>query len=193
MPAKKTPTLRAFVALDLDPMSLRRVARVSDRLRMGSGAPSASWTPAAKIHLTVKFLGAIAKEAVGALAAAIEPLATGKSAPRAGTFLLDAFPSLDAAEVVVALLEDPHGDMAKLAARLDKIASKVGCGPETREFRPHVTLARLKMPYDVRRWLRPEIAPGTDACSVARLTLFESQLGDQGATYIPLASFGFDA
>ena len=41
MATKKTATLRAFVALDLDPMSLRRVVRVADRLRMGSGAPSA--------------------------------------------------------------------------------------------------------------------------------------------------------
>ena len=42
MAAKKTATIRAFVALDLDPMSLRRVVRVADRLRMGSGAPSAT-------------------------------------------------------------------------------------------------------------------------------------------------------
>jgi 2'-5' RNA ligase len=95
--------------------------------------------------------------------------------------------------LVVALLDDPSGDLAKLAARVEKIASKHGVRAESREFRPHVTLARLKMPYDVRRWLRPELAPGTDACSVARLTVFESKLADQGATYVPLATFPYGA
>jgi 2'-5' RNA ligase len=189
MPAAAPPTLRAFVALDLEAMSLRRVARVADRLRMGSGAPSASWTPAPKMHVTVKFLGEFPRPAIEALAQAIGRLALGKAAPRPGGFRLHAFPSLEAAEVVVALLDDPMGDVAKLAGRVDKLAGKHGVAPEKRAFRPHVTLARLKMPYDVRRWLRPELAPGTDACSVSRLTLFESQPGEHGATYLPLASF----
>lgn len=192
MPTKNAEKLRAFVALDLDPMSVRRVARVADRLRMGSGAPSASWTPPAKMHVTMKFLGDVARDSIAPLAKAIEPLTAGEKPPRAGTFHLDAFPSLAAARVVVAMLEDPHGDLAKLAARLDEIGSKFGVAAEKRKFRAHVTLARLKMPYDVRRWLRPELAPGTDECQVARLVLFESQLGDQGSTYTPLATFTYE-
>ena len=191
MPGAKADSLRAFVALDLDAVSVRRVARVADRLRMGSGAPSASWTPAAKIHVTVKFLGDVARGAVDPLSVAIGRLATDKKAPRPGTFHLDAFPSVDAARIVVALLEDPHGDLAKLAGRLDKLAVKFGVAPEKKDFRPHVTLARLKMPFDVRRWLRPELAPGTDACAAARLTLFESRLDDQGSTYTALATFAY--
>jgi RNA 2',3'-cyclic 3'-phosphodiesterase len=184
MPGAKADSLRAFVALDLDAVSVRRVARVADRLRMGSGAPSATWTPAPKMHATVKFLGNVAR-------GAIERLVADKKAPRPGTFHLDAFPSVEAARVVVALLEDPHGDLAKLAGRLDKLGVKFGVAPEKKEFRPHVTLARLKMPFDVRRWLRPELAPGTDACAVARLTLFESHIDDHGSTYTPLATFAY--
>lgn len=183
--------LRAFVALDLDAMSLRRVARVADRLRMGSGAPSATWTPAAKMHLTLKFIRVLARADVEPLADAIERIATGTAAPRPGTFRLDAFPSLDAAEVVVALLDDAGGEIARLAERVDKVAVKYGVPRETRAFRPHVTLARLKMPYDVRRWVRPQLAPGTDACHVTGLTLFESTPGDQGSTYSILARFPY--
>jgi 2'-5' RNA ligase len=193
MAATEAPTLRAFVALDLDTMSVRRVVRVADRLRMGSGAPSASWTPASKMHMTVKFLGTIKRASVQQLAAAIGPLATGKGAPRPGTFHLGAFPSVDAARVVVALLDDPHRELAALAERLEQIGEGVGVARETREFRPHLTLARLKMPFDVRRWVRPELAPGTDACSVVRLTLFESRQGEQGTTYVPLASFPYES
>jgi 2'-5' RNA ligase len=192
MPAAAAHTLRAFVALDLDPTSVRRVARVADRLRMGSGAPSAAWTPSAKIHVTVKFLGIIARDLVDPLSEEIGRLATGKAAPSPGGFGLHAFPSPEAAELVVALLADPRGEVTRLATRVEKIASKHGVPAESREFRPHVTLARLKMPYDVRRWLRPDLAPGTDACRVSRLTIFESRPGDQGTTYVPLATFPYE-
>jgi 2'-5' RNA ligase len=191
MPAATSDALRAFIALDLDAKSLRRVARIADRLRMGSGAPSATWTPASNLHLTVKFLGEIARASVEPLAAAVGRLVDGQAAPTAGSVRLDAFPSVEAAEVIVALLDDPDGDLAGLASRVDGLASKHGVAADKRAYRPHVTLARLKMPYDVRRWLRPELAPGTDACNVASLSLFESKLGDQGATYTRLATFAY--
>jgi 2'-5' RNA ligase len=191
MPAAASKTLRAFVALELDAMSLRRVARVADRLRMGSGAPSATWTPSSKMHVTVKFLGQFERDSVEPFAAAVRRLTEGKAAPRPGAIHLDAFPSVEVAEVVVALLDDGAGEIAKLSARVEKVAAKFGAPPEKRTYRPHVTLARLKMPYDVRRWLRPELAPGTDSCHVAALTLFESRADAQGSTYLRLASFPY--
>jgi 2'-5' RNA ligase len=184
---KKSVRVRAFVALDLDTVSLRRVARVADRLRMGSGAPSATWTPAAKMHVTLKFMGELSVDAVVPLGKALGALVAGKKPPRPGTFRLDAFPSVEEAEVVVAELEDPFGDLRKLAQAVEKIAAKHGTPSETRPFRAHVTLARLKRPYDTRRWLRPELAEGKDECKVAAMTLYRSELGAQGSTYVPLA------
>jgi 2'-5' RNA ligase len=184
---KKDETIRAFVALDLDTVSLRRVARVADRLRMGSGAPSATWTPSAKMHVTLKFMGALSVDAVTPLGKALGTLVAGKRTPRPGTFRLDAFPSVEEAELVVAELEDPFGDLRKLALAVDKIAGKHGYSSETRPLRPHVTLARLKRPYDTRRWLRPEVAGGTDECKAAAMTLYRSELGAEGSRYVTLA------
>jgi 2'-5' RNA ligase len=187
----KHPTIRAFVAIDLDTVSVRRVARVADRLRMGSGAPSATWTATANIHVTLKFVAELAGGAVEPLGKAVSALVTGKSAPRLGTFRLDAFPSIEEAEVIVAALEDPFEDLRKLAVALDKIAGKHGGVSETRPFRPHVTLARLKRPYDTRRWLRPELAGGADECKAAALTLYRSDLDANGPKYEPLATFAW--
>jgi 2'-5' RNA ligase len=184
---RKNPSIRAFVALDLDPVSVRRVARISDRLRMGSGAPSATWTRPEKFHLTLKFIGELPLDGVAWLAKALAVLAVGKNAPRPGTFRLDAFPSVEEAEIVVAVLQDPFGDLRMLALALDEIASKHGCPTEARPFRPHVTLARLKRPYDTRRWLRPELAEGADECRVTAVTLYRSDVSGEGVTYVPLA------
>ena len=70
--AEKTPAIRAFVAIELDQMSTRRVARLADGARMASGAPSAVWTPAAKIHVTLKFMAELPAAAVGPLAEEFE-------------------------------------------------------------------------------------------------------------------------
>jgi RNA 2',3'-cyclic 3'-phosphodiesterase len=184
-------TIRAFVGLDLDPPSLRRVARVSDRLRMASGAPSATWVPAAGMHVTLKFMGELPIDTVAPLGAALGPLAKGKSAPKACPIRLNAFPAIEQARIVMADLEDASGDLAQLAEQVERLAHKHGIQREDRHFRPHVTLARLKRPFDARRWLRPELAALSGECKAASLTLFRSELGAVGPTYAPVVRFAF--
>jgi RNA 2',3'-cyclic 3'-phosphodiesterase len=184
--------VRAFLALDLDATSLRRVARVSDRLRMGSGAPSAAWVLPAQMHVTLKFMALLPIAAIDPLAESVRPLVEHVPAPGACPFTLGSFPAADRARVVVAELKDAGGALAALAARLDAIAHAHGVPREDRALRPHVTLARLKRPYDARRWLRPELAEGAGECRAAGVTLFRSDIGPQGATYVPLARFIFE-
>jgi RNA 2',3'-cyclic 3'-phosphodiesterase len=183
--------IRAFVALDLDATSLRRVARVADRLRMGSGAPSATWALPDAMHVTLKFMSELPIEAVAPLGDALRPLVEGKTAPKACPFRLEAFPGREHANVVIVELEDASGALVKFAERVDKLAHKHGIVLEERPFRPHVTLARLKRPYDARRWLRPELAEGAGDCRAAGLTLFRSDLGTGEAKHVPLARFVF--
>jgi RNA 2',3'-cyclic 3'-phosphodiesterase len=193
MVAKKTEGIRAFAALDLDPQSLRRVVRVADRLRMGSGAPSATWTPAAKMHVTLKFMEPLPVDALAPLGKALGALVEDKPPPEPGALRLAAFPSAEDARIVVVELDDPDGSMAKLAAKIEKLALKYGIAKEDRAFRPHVTLARLKLAYDTRRWLRPELTEGAGECRAAALTLYRSDVSEEGTTYVPLARFAFAA
>jgi RNA 2',3'-cyclic 3'-phosphodiesterase len=184
-------TIRAFLALDLDPTSLRRVARVADRLRMGSGAPSATWVPPARMHVTLKFMAGLPIDTVGPLAESLRSLIEGESAPVACSLRLDAFPTLEQARIVVVGLDDPGGSLARLAEKVDEVAHRHGVSREERPLRPHVTVARLKRPYDSRRWLRPELAQGAGDCRPASLTLFRSELGSAGSVYVPLLCLAF--
>jgi len=191
---KATDTIRAFVALDLDAKSVRRVVRLADRLRMASGAPSAAWTPQDNVHVTLKFMADLPSAAVASLGHAISALVDSKKTPQPGTCRLHAFPSPEQASIIVIVLADPLGDLSKLASKIERLASRHGVAPESRPFVPHVTLARLKRPYDSRRWLRPELAEAAGEFTAAHLTLYRSDLGagkDGGAVYVPLARFDY--
>ena len=133
----------------------------------------------ANVHVTLKFLADLSVDAVAPLAKAqLEALVDpAKKAPKPGTCRLDAFPSVEQANVIVIELTDPQGDLSKLASKIEKLASRHGIARESRAFRPHVTLARLKRPYDSRRWLKPELAEAVGELTVARLTLYRSDLG----------------
>ena len=193
---KGAETIRAFVALDLDVKSVRRVVRVADRLRMASGAPSATWTPQGNVHLTLKFMADLPAAAVGPFGKALALLVDAKRAPEPGTCRLQAFPSVEQANVIVIELADPHGDLSKLAAKIDKLGSRHGVAREARAFVPHVTLARLKRPYDSTRWLKPELAEAAGEFTASHLTLYRSELGadkEGRAAYVPLARFAYGA
>lgn len=191
---KSAETIRAFVALDLDTRSVRRAVRVADRLRMASGAPSATWTPQDHVHVTLKFMEHLPVDSVAPFGKALAAFVDARGAPKPGTCRLAAFPSVEEASVVVIELADPRGDLSKLAAKIDKLALRHGIARESRPFQPHVTLARLKRPYDSSRWLRPELAEAAGEFTAARLTLYRSDLGGTkgaAAVYVPLATFDY--
>ena len=190
-PAQPSRAIRAFFALDLDPTSLRRVARVADRLRMATGAPSAAWAPASQMHVTLKFVAELPVDAVVPLGDALAALVARELGPAPCAMRLDAFPRLDNARVVVIELRDESGALGKLAQRIDELTHEHGVPREERAFRPHVTLARLKRAYAARRGARPELAAGAGDCRLVGVTLFQSKLGTGGATHTVLKTAPF--
>jgi RNA 2',3'-cyclic 3'-phosphodiesterase len=134
-------TLRLFAALPL-PDDIR--ARLATLQR---DVPGAAWKPPESFHLTLRFFGEI-NEAVardlddelGAIEEAPFELALrgagsfGGHEPRALWVGVETGPAL-----------------ARLASRCERAARRAGLDPETRTFRPHVTLAHA-------RGLTPETA-----------------------------------
>jgi 2'-5' RNA ligase len=76
--------------------------------------------------------------------------------------------------------------LAELAAGLEDDAAALGVRRETRDYRPHVTLARFKRPGDARAVLgAANIEPLVVECRTARL--YRSELGPSGSRYTVLA------
>jgi 2'-5' RNA ligase len=146
------------------------------------------WEQRDRYHLTLQFLGPVAK-----LAPVVDGLAAAAEARDAFSFRLGgagAFPKPGRARVVWmgAALGGP--DLVSLAGAVAGGLEPVGYEPDRKEFHPHLTLARLKVPdnvSDVLAAIGPEAAG--EAFTVGEIVLYQSQLSSKGPTYTVLERF----
>jgi 2'-5' RNA ligase len=177
--------IRLFIAVDVPDAVKTKLA--GDVARFRDQVRQARWTRSDGWHVTLKFLGMTWPRLVGAVSAAVTAVAAEANAFRSAVTELGAFPSPGRARVIWAGLSDPEERFAALAGRLDELLAEE-FDAEQRPLTPHLTLARLNPPRDIR-----EFAPDLLGASVAsepfevgRLVLYQSRLSPKGATYQPL-------
>jgi len=170
--------MRLFVALDV-PVAVRDALAA-----VGAAADDVVWRPVApeSLHVTLAFLGARDPGAV----ALIEPIVAAESgAPELALGSVLLLPPRRA-RVLTVSLEDPTGALAALQARVSSALAAAGVyTPETRPFRPHVTVARLRP--RVRAPRDADVALERLAFRGEAVTLYESRLHPHGARYEALA------
>lgn len=177
------------MAAELPPDLKRRLDAVQKDL---AGAPlPVHWVRADGIHLTLKFLGETAESRRAEV-----PEALREAAGAAGPFDLEAagaaaFPERGVPRLIWVEVRGDIEAARRLASAIDRAMSRIGFPPETREFRPHLTLGRVKGP-DTGDWRSLLSRAGGRAAGGFRVTeylLFESRLGPGGAVYVPLERF----
>lgn len=180
-------SLRLFVAVDPPRAQLLAIEEAIAPLR--AALPAARWAPVANQHLTLKFLGATPAENVEGVAEACARAASRPAPSRVVLGDLGAFPSRRRARVVWVGVHDSDRLLIRLAARLDKNMERLGYRTEKRPFKPHLTLARLKVPVPVKDALGAASLPDLDPFEVTEIVLYRSRLSPRGATYEILQSF----
>jgi 2'-5' RNA ligase len=139
------------------------------------------WALTQQMHVTVAFLGAVPERKVEDL---VERL--GRAAARRTSFDTrlsggGAFPTAANARVLWADLElDDHGrtELDRLAAGARAAAGRAGVAVDGGRFRPHVTVARLRAPRDVVKWVRLLDGYAGPAWHADRIELVASYLGE---------------
>jgi len=188
MKLEGAPLMRAFCACNLDVPSVRRLAEVAGALAAHPLAPKARWVPPTKMHVTLRFFGDVDLGLAPALRDAIAPLADPPRLREVRFDGLSAFPSVEEARVVVALLRD-DGELARLASLVEESVTKLGFERESRAFRPHVTLARPSVATNVSTWLATAMLP-IEPARLTEVVLYRSDYDAPQLEYPALARFG---
>lgn len=181
--------MRLFIATNFPPAVLRelneRVTRLRPRL------PSASWVREGTQHLTFAFLGEQPQKAVARLS---PPLQTAAAAiPRFEARLRGAgfFPNSRHARVGWIGL-DPESGFTTVASSVREVVTKNGVQLDGGEFKPHLTLMRIRDPWppaSAELFTKTLRDYASEPFTVDTVTLFSSQLDPKGAIHTPLASF----
>ena len=180
--------VRAFLALDIPAAVRDALADVQRQL----DAPDANirWVAPENLHVTLKFLGDVADEQVAEVLAAAEQVA-GDAAPIPfdvrGVRLV---PPRGRVRMVWAEIDDKAAGIARLHGQIEPALAALGFQPDTRDFKPHITLGRIKSVRDhdaLRRSAQPYTDEDFGPALAEDLVTCSSRLTPRGPIYTPLA------
>lgn len=186
--------MRLFIAAPLPDQLRRRLAAIQSDL--ATMPLPVRWVRPEGIHLTFKFIGEVGADRVAHVEAALAGIGD-----RAGErFRMRAegvgtFPGRGAPRVIWIGLTGAVDAAAGLARTIDAALQSIGIPPERRDFKPHLTLGRVKGRGrgDWRAFLDEHASVLGGDFEVSHFDLFESRLRPEGASYRSLASFALPA
>jgi RNA 2',3'-cyclic 3'-phosphodiesterase len=183
-------SVRLFVALDLREEIRQSIRDLIARLKPLAG--SARWVRPEGMHVTLKFIGYVAEDQLDpirvALAQIHSPHPIDLEFRGVGFFPNERRPRV----IWCGIQASPN--LAVLASAIDCALEPLGLAPETRDFVPHLTLARFNTPAKMPELARAAAEIESHEFGAARETefhLFESILRQTGAEYRRLASYPF--
>jgi len=185
--------IRSFIAIEL-PREIRAgLDSLEERLKAGQH-PFVKWVDPEGIHLTLKFLGNIALTTVPEIIEAITKIAQPISPFRLQIGGLGVFPNWQRPQVVWVGIGGEVEKLAALQRDMEAALAPLGFPSESRSFKAHLTLGRLReraSPGDRQRfaaWARSIEFETSRPFEVSALRLMKSQLTPSGAIYSQLAS-----
>ncbi|MCU0685493.1 MAG: RNA 2',3'-cyclic phosphodiesterase [Polyangiaceae bacterium] len=189
-------TMRAFVAVNLDVTSTRRIADAAKRLRARPGAPPApavNWVSPTRFHVLVRFLDELDVGLGPALGDLLRPLSDtlGPLPLRLGSF--EAHPSADRATALYVPVFDDEGHLDSFAQRLNEQLEELGLPAEKRPFQPHITVARLRTPAELGPWFGAFDSAELGPAHGAECVLYRSDVPRPGAEFLSLARHALTA
>lgn len=182
--------IRTFIALELDAAVKEKIAATQSALKQ-TQTLKASWVAKNNFHLTIKFLGDTPKNKVASLSEALKECCDTMSAIDCRITATGVFPDNRFPRVVWVGIENGSEHLAGLAQKIEDALGGLGFKKEKREFKSHITIARVKNILDYQQFTA-SLQHINEAFSpipflATAITLFESTLTPNGPLYHGLA------
>ncbi len=199
--------MRTFIAIEI-PATVHSLIRQRQQtmeaiLVAANQGQAMKWTPPAKVHITLRFLGAttdhqcqVMQRAISAISAAQKPfvLSIGETG---------CFPNRQTPHVVWLGIQDEGNPLFNLQQQVEQAAQSAGFAVDTKPFTPHLTIGRLRRAVTrpqsraIGRSLAQQLTIDASArqpsasFEVSQIVHIQSQLQSTGSVYTPLQTYNF--
>ena len=182
---------RIFVAITLPERTGDAIAEAT--AAMAESRREVAWVRASALHLTAKFIGECPEDQMAGIASAIRSVAR-QVEPVTDLSLgeVGAFPNFRRPRIVWLGVSPPHA-LDRLTGQLERTLVLEGVRAESRPFRAHLTLGRVRRPLSSEAARELEAAArqvlGRWPLSVSALELMRSDHAPGGSVYTRLERF----
>ena len=183
---------RLFVAVPIPDETTEVVRSLVDGVRLGPVGPGPRWVRLENLHLTLRFLGETDAALVPSVAEAVAEAFARSAAFEVVLGEAGMFPHASRPRTLWLGIEDGHAELQALVTALVGTLGRLGWPPESRPYRPHMTVARTDAPP-----LSAAIAAGDALARAAagwrtgfraeRVGLYRSHLAPGGPRYETIA------
>lgn len=186
--------LRTFVAVEITPEVRSAAGRLMERLKVAQA--KVTWTKAANLHYTLKFLGDVAAERTNEICRAVQE-AVGPFTPfEIVAQGVGAFPAVSHPRTLWLGVSEGAEPMELLFQAVERLLEPLGFPKEHRRFTAHVTLGRVRESGragldELSGLLKKHAEFDAGAMTVDSVTVFSSTLGREGPTYEVLSHAEF--
>jgi RNA 2',3'-cyclic 3'-phosphodiesterase len=176
---------RIFVAVDISDEARRKVSEYAEALRREFPDLRVGWERAEKLHLTLKFLGDTSEKQLNQLTEIV-----GETAREITNFKLQiaetgVFPSPRNARILWLGVEDETESLRKISEILETECERIGFPKEKRNFKAHLTIARLREPHKSKAIARKHLENVFEPVEfeASEIVIYESKLQSNGSIY----------
>ncbi|OGL47409.1 MAG: 2'-5' RNA ligase [Candidatus Schekmanbacteria bacterium RBG_13_48_7] len=185
-------SFRGFIAVELPDQSRVVIEKTQNALKNMPGY--LNWVKPSSIHLTLKFLGQTPKSSIESITKTLNNVVQGTTPFNLFLEGVGVFPNLRRPRVVWIGLKGDIDMLKNLQKQVESAMQQLGFEPENREFKPHLTLARIKSGKGDHHWeriIQKTVVENSPPIRVSSFYLFQSILKPTGAQYNKLACFSF--
>lgn len=184
--------IRSFIAIEI-PDGLKNDALEIQKKFKACNA-DASWTRMEGMHLTLKFLGNVEEEKIEGIKRVLEGIAGATQRFKIKIGGVGVFPNQKMPRVIWIGIKNEDGMLDGLHKRIDAELSEMCFEKEGRDFKPHLTLGRMRSQKG-REGIIKLLGEFKDkeigVFTASEMRLIKSDLQPQGAAYTELARFEF--
>jgi len=192
--AEEKQSVRAFVSIHIPAGVRERLQAVQAELERAFPESAVRWTPFEQLHLTLEFLGNVATGNLPPLEDALKQVTTSHRPFELSAGRVGAFSSIRNPRVIWAGIGGEVDAVKALQSDVKNSVRSFVAEQETRAFKPHVTLGRVR-PVKARdlRQVSDALAAAAErdfgSWRVGEFALMQSKLSPHGSEHSTLATF----